>query len=72
MAKTFSIYDNALTDDLLDRCDGPVHLDVLACRVSSAIKHGNYSPEEIAAAAMEAIHVLNANGGYIQSNEFER
>lgn len=72
MTTTFSIYDNALTSELLHRCDGPVTLDVLTSRVADAVREGKYSPEAIAAASVEAINVLKAHDGYMSSNEFNR
>lgn len=72
MTQNYSIYDNALTADLLDRCDGPVNVNVIAGRVREAVIESKYSPEEIAAASVEALNILKAHGGSISSNEFGR
>jgi hypothetical protein len=72
MKNNYSIYDYYLTSELLDRCDGPVNVDVIAGRVTEAVKEGKYSPDEIANASIEALNILKAHGGYISSNEFGR
>lgn len=72
MAQNYLIYDHELTADLLDRCDGPVNVNVIAGRVREAVIESKYSPEEIAAASVEALNILKANGGSISSNEFGR
>jgi hypothetical protein len=53
-----TIYDNDLTSDLLDRCDGPVTLDVISGRVVRLVADGKFPVEEICAASVEAINVL--------------